>query len=201
MTCGDAIAGPDILIHISTHIQGQTDCLHCDFEASHPKDLLDHMTVHYGLKTYICSFEGCGKAYHWKHSLARHMANSHSNPFQCSSCDASFSTLREEKRHALTHIADGDRMNTEAAASLSEDSEQDHKKNRPRPYKCQHCHKMFMKKKQLKSHEAIHLRSVENIRKPNMGTPIRKFNQPILTKPRRKKNNESSNADLDSDKR
>ena len=135
-----------------------------------------------------------------------------SKPHQCTSCNKVFSTAKEERRHALTHITERERGTTSSSFEEAPAVEDVYEHERPleslpiidkkkitfRPYQCQFCEKRFHKKKQCKAHESIHRKSEKGSRLPNH-VINRDSGSQVFNKPKRKKNN-SSNIEVDVDK-
>lgn len=118
--------------HMSTHEVVSVQCKLCDKKFPRPGILKLHMRHHTGEKQYRCI--PCGKSYHMKCLLVRHMKvhkDDHDRPYKCDQCGKSFKGKQSLTLHEMLHTG-------------------------YRRYKCNRCAFTCIKAKDITNHMKTH---------------------------------------------
>ncbi|XP_044746248.1 zinc finger protein 141-like isoform X1 [Coccinella septempunctata] len=107
------------------------ECYICSQRTNHSYNLIRHMTIHTGVKPYVCHI--CGKNFRLDSSFRKHIKQFHEGVknYSCEICDKNFGTKSARNEHLNTH------------------SDQ-------RPYSCDICQKSFKQKSSLYVHKLFH---------------------------------------------
>lgn len=110
---------PKIRCELCTKSFTRQDSLEAHMKAAHSK-----------LRPYVCTYEGCNKAYSNSSQLLQHSRlHTGGKPYQCNFCDKSFTFANEHKEH----IRD---IHTNSTS-----------------HKCSYCHKLFSCEEELSLHK------------------------------------------------
>ena len=110
---------PKIRCDLCTKSFTRQDSLDAHVKAAHSK-----------LRPYVCTYEGCNKAYSNSSQLLQHSRlHTGGKPYQCSFCDKSFAFANEHKEHVRD-------VHTDTTA-----------------HKCSYCHKVFSSEEELSLHK------------------------------------------------
>ncbi|KAL3685267.1 hypothetical protein R1sor_003289 [Riccia sorocarpa] len=118
-------------------------CQECDYAASKPALLIQHLRSHSDQKPFSCPVDGCLCKYKRQDHLLRHMRKHEGTRFRCSvpGCDQSFSIKSNLERHLKRHQDDPSFPRPKYSGEKN--------------HKCSHpgCDKAFRFKSQLQTHE------------------------------------------------
>ncbi|KAL2653392.1 hypothetical protein R1flu_021520 [Riccia fluitans] len=118
-------------------------CQECDYAASKPALLIQHLRSHSEQKPFPCPFDGCSCTYKRQDHLHRHMKKHEGIRFSCSvtGCEKSFSVKANLERHLKRHRENPNFPKTKYCGEKN--------------HKCSHpgCEKAFRFKSQLQTHE------------------------------------------------
>lgn len=129
--------------NVHTETPRKYKCAYCDasYDSFGAKTRHEHATHNTGSPQFVCSFEGCRRAFNFPAHLEAHALQMHPGfrPFQCSECPKSFPSANGLTRHAReVHV-------------------------RPQSYSCS-CSKSYSKRCHLKRHLLrVHGMSVERV--------------------------------------
>lgn len=146
----------------SSHI-----CLKCGKSFTQRTNLTRHSHLHYPLKNYVCSFEGCRASFNTSRYLSDHKKKVHSSekPHKCpyEGCPREFSYKQALNAHILVHTGAKPHKCPYEACDTSYRSKSelnDHLRSHTgeRPYSCRLCSESFTTKKSLEQHKQSHSR-------------------------------------------
>lgn len=139
----------------------QTSIEHIDVKTEHIDDC--EKIVRDGKKYYSCTFQGCGKIFHYKSEFVRHKyIHTTERPIQCpfSNCDKAFKREDALKNHIRIHTGEMPFKCQEAGCGKSFPSKAGlryhalkHKGEKQHRCRFPGCNKLFLNISQLKQHE------------------------------------------------
>ena len=99
----------------------------CSYNGTSLKDLCDHVSVHSGIKPFICFWENCGQVCQKKGRLRAHIkTHVPYKEFKCKICQKAFRRQQEMKRHYVNlHLTDQILLD-DIASMTSDDSNTSH---------------------------------------------------------------------------
>ncbi|KAG5676506.1 hypothetical protein PVAND_006337 [Polypedilum vanderplanki] len=135
----------------------ESSCKLCGKQCRDQRSLIKHSWEHSREKNYSCSL--CGKTFHNKARLKRHIASHRNKSVVCEICNEEFPDGRQLMNHRHSHTKSNQFPCTECGKSFgSRSSQQIHIRihTGERPYQCRFCWKAFADGGTLRKHERIH---------------------------------------------
>uniref|UniRef100_A0A5S6QGI5 C2H2-type domain-containing protein n=1 Tax=Trichuris muris TaxID=70415 RepID=A0A5S6QGI5_TRIMR len=145
--------------HMRSHGGPLFPCSECDKKFVDENFLLRHMSIHTGVRKYVC--EVCGKVFSVVEQLAAHRHVHKERKFACDKCDWRFASTKALKRHRKWHdprykevcLKCGSRFRTKE--ELKAHTEKWHQPRKKR-FQCGICMKQFAKIENLTVHVDKH---------------------------------------------
>lgn len=163
MLCGETFAEEAVIKRHITNVHGaeltSNSCRLCGKLCRDSRTLMKHSWEHSSEKNHSCS--KCGKTFHNKARLKRHMQSHRNKSVTCDVCSEEFPDGRSlmNHRHSHTNVSGRQFPCKECGKTFgSRSSQQIHMRihTGERPYGCRFCWKAFADGGTLRKHERIH---------------------------------------------
>lgn len=114
--------------------------------------------AHSKLRPYVCTYEGCNKAYSNSSQLLQHSRlHTGGKPYQCNFCDKSFAFANEHKEHIRdVHIYSNSHKCSYCHKVYSTEEELSLHKTKEHRVECEVCNKTFSRLAYLEVHVKVH---------------------------------------------
>lgn len=161
--CGEQFVDEAVIKRHLTNVHAaeltDNSCRLCGKQCRDSRTLMKHSWEHSGEKNHSCS--KCGKTFHNKARLKRHMQSHRNKSVRCDVCDEEFPDGRTlmNHRHSHTNMSGRQFPCKECGKTFgSRSSQQIHMRihTGERPYGCRFCWKAFADGGTLRKHERIH---------------------------------------------
>lgn len=120
----------NLMVHMRLQhiIKGEFECKYCEYSTRNYSKLIQHWHKNHSDTPGQFKCDQCGNWTSSKAAMNKHLEIHGEKKYECQICGYSTFTIEVIRRHALTHVTD-------------------------KPYKCAHCDKSYIQRKQLQSHE------------------------------------------------